>query len=303
MQSTLLALAVALVPGAAAVPTPLLSRDPAPAWTRAALTPQEGADLKSRFEALEAAGDRAGLVELWRGNQNGALFVIDSYLEGGLALRERAEAAGEQVDEAAIAAMHARALVGAEAAAEALGNFLILDYAAAFTGWDTAERTRFRAGQQAFGQSRDRLAADDAPGALSAAEECLAHARALGDWWGTGMGWTAKGNALAAAGDPLGAAQALATARAVHESLALLGSEYGNLRALVPLFIEAGNLPRARVAAEHAIALARGENDPGMLTDALTLRLTVQEAAGEESAAKETRAEIDTQSADAEPGR
>ena len=180
---------------------------------------------------------------------------------------------------------------------------MILDYTAAFTGWDAEERVRFRAGQRAFGQSRAKLAASDAPGALAAAEECLAHARALGDWWGTGMGWTAKGNALAAAGDPLGAAQALATARAVHEALALLGSEYGNLRALVPLFIEAGNLPRARAAAEHAVSLARGENDPALLTDALTLRLAFQEAAGEDTAAEETRAEIDTRSMDVEPGR
>ena len=192
--------------------------------------------------------------------------------------------------------MHARALRGAIAADEAFGRVIFGDYASAFIGWDSEQRTRFRQGQAAFGAYRKLMRAarnpkldaakrlDTLTQALAEADGCLQHARPLGDWWGTAMGLGSVGAALeqlAARGDDAADAtrleQALdAHARAclVNHDLGLAGSELRSVTAMARILVTLGRKPRARVALDTAKALATsmGERGTRALVEIAALR-------------------------------
>lgn len=218
--------------------------------------------VKDRFEAMDARGDRAGVMALWKAHPDQALLVIDSYLEGSLSLREKSETP----DEAQIRALQARAARGAAAADEALGRKIFSDYVAAFVGWNASERKRFREGQQAYGEARAALKASEYQQALDHARRCTDLARPLGDWWGAAMGWSGIGAAHEKLGNLEEAVAAHAAARLIYHDLALVGAEYRSLRGQCRVLLALGRLP-------HAI---------NSLRDALVLAEQLQDAAGRE---------------------
>jgi len=213
-------------------------------------------EVKAEFEALHAKGDRAACVELWRKHAGVVLPVIDADLEGSLRIAE-----GKAPDAAEIAKLHERALWGARAAAEASGHPILLEYASSFVGWDAAQQQSFRAGQKAFGAARKALKAKDAAAALAAGRECTTRALPLGDWWGAAMGLDAQADAHQALGAHEDALAAFTQARLVYHDLGLVGDEYRTTRAIAELCARLGRAPRAREAAEQALALARQVGD------------------------------------------
>lgn len=208
-------------------------------------------NLKERFEALDAKGDRAGIVALWKENPSRILSIIDSYLEGGLKILE-----GDAPDRKKVDAMYARAIRGALAADEATGRSIFSDYASSFAGWNAEQQKQFRAGQKAFGAHRTALREGKVAEALRLARECEKHARPLGDWWGTAMGLSGIGNCLERMGQPEQALTAHQDARLIYQNLGLR-SELGNLTAMARLLVELDRKPRARVTIEKALVLAR----------------------------------------------
>jgi tetratricopeptide (TPR) repeat protein len=211
--------------------------------------------LRKTFEELDAKKDEAGLREFWKKNADATLGVIDSYLEGSLKEIEK------KGDAKKIAEMQQLALRGAKAADAAHGTHIFADYASAFVGWDEAQRKSFRGGQKAFGKAGQALQNGDATAALAAAEECIALARPLGDWWGTAMGLSAAAEAQEKLGKAEAAADLHAQAWLIHRELGLRGDAYGNLSAMARLYAELGRTERARVSAERALEMARALGD------------------------------------------
>lgn len=232
-------------------------------------TAQDIGQLRKTFEELDAKKDEAGLREYWKQNADVALYVIDSYLEGSLKLIET------KGDAQKIGAMQQLALRGAHAADAALGREIFADYASAFVGWDEAQRKSFRGGQKAHGRARGALE-KDAAAALKSAEECIALARPLGDWWGTAMGLTAAAEAQEKLGKAEAAADLHAQAWLIHAELGLRGDAYGNLTAMARLHAELGRNDRARVSAQRALEMARalGDAEGTLKLEELVKRLT-----------------------------
>lgn len=197
--------------------------------------------VQARYEALGSDADHAGLVALWSEFPESAVPVIDRDLEGSLALWEEA---GEE-KRAEIEALLARAVRGAEAATEATGRRRILDYVTSFAGWNEEQNAAFRAGQQACGEGRRALAADDAATALGHGRNCQGLAEPLGDWWGTAMGLQLEGSALAAQGHDEAAATALARGRLIYRELGLTASALRIEADLAPVLLRLGRVPRA----------------------------------------------------------
>lgn len=222
------------------------------------------ADARTRYVELAAAKDATACVELWRAERGAILPVIDADLEGSLKVRE--DAAGRALtaeEEKQIAAMHARALWGAEQAAAA-GHPFVLDYAASFVGWDEEQRSSFRAGQRAYAEARAALKQKDHAAAMKAAKRCRELAAPLGDWWGAQMGWEAEARALELAGNQEEALAAWARVRMVATTISLVGDEYTATSKVAQLSAALGRTERARAAAKAAIALARELGDePG----------------------------------------
>ena len=256
--------------------------------------PAAGAELREEpreaFVRLHAAGDRAGVLELWRAHPAAILTSIDEDLEGSLALHERAP---DAPDAAAIAALHARALWGADAASEATGNPIFADYAGAFVGWDAAQKRDFRAGQAAYGRARKALKEGDHAAAARAGRECAELALPLGDWWGFAMGLAAAGDALALQGKHAEAVGPLAQARQVYRALRLEPAEYGAARSLARSLAELQRTPRALACARAAAAQAERLGDPQGLAELLALQARLERAAGDEAAAAATEAELE----------
>lgn len=234
----------------------------------------EAPSLKERFEALSAskpgtqptAENLAKIVELWRANEGKALLIIDSYLEGSLAIIEKAEKASDagveaKSDRVTVEQMHARALVGARAADAAFGRSMFSDYVSSFVGWTRAQQKQFRAGQGAFGEARKAAKAGDHAQAKAAAQRCIELAQPLGDWWGFAMGLSARGAAEQALGEHEKALASLSSARQIHAALGLRSSSYRNARAMATSLVELKRYPRAKVTIEAALSLARELKD------------------------------------------
>jgi len=243
----------------AALPAAIVPPEPAalaPA-VAAAVRQDREAEVAASYKKLADAQDEAALAAVWREHPDLVLVTIDQDLEGSLSLREKSATP----DEAAIAAMHARALFGARAAVAAGLHPILADYAASFAGWDADQQKQFRAGQQAFGKSRAAAKAGKHEDALAAANECAALAEPLGDAWGTAMGFSAAGQALAALGRHEEALVALGRARTLHHDLGLSGSEYGNLKEMVKAAQSLGRAARVAELARQGAALGRALGD------------------------------------------
>jgi len=177
-----------------------------------ALTPSTTADKKDvRKQFVELAGkkDKDALVALWKANPGVVLPVIDQDLEGSLRDMEK----GEPADSAKVKEKQQRALFGAECAAIATGHPILVDYASSFVGWNAEQKRQFRDGQKVCGASSEALGKGDKAAALAKGKECVERASALGDWWGTAMGYDAVGHAAQAMGGIDDAITALTHAR------------------------------------------------------------------------------------------
>ncbi|MEM7164758.1 MAG: hypothetical protein AAF581_04800 [Planctomycetota bacterium] len=248
----------------------------------------EPPSLKDRFEALAVAGDVEEIAKLWRANEGRTLLVIDSYLEGSLGMIEKQD----QPDPAKIAEMHARALLGARAADVAFGRSIFSDYTASFVGWTREQQKQFRAGQGAFGEARKAAKAGEHAKALAAAQRCIDLARPLGDWWGLAMGLSARGAAEQKLGKAEAALASHSDARLVHASLGLRSSAYRNARSIATLLVELERLPRAAVAIENALVLAREFGDAAGEIELLQLRANLEDKRGDAKAATATRKQV-----------
>jgi tetratricopeptide (TPR) repeat protein len=250
---------IACACGLVALPAAVMPPEPAaPAPSVAAAARQDReAEVAASYKKLADAQDEAALAAVWREHPDLVLVTIDQDLEGSLALREQSA----KPDEAALAAMHARALFGARAAVAAGLHPILADYAASFSGWNAEQQKQFRSGQQAFGKARAAAKAGKHEEALAAANECAALAEPLGDWWGTAMGFSAAGQALAALGRNEEALVALGRARTLHHDLGLSGSEYGNLKDMVKVTQSLGRASRVAELARQGAALGRALGD------------------------------------------
>lgn len=247
-------------------------------------------DVASSYRALHAAGDAAGLAELWVAHPDQILVTIDADLEGSLSLWEQAD--GEP-DSEAVAALQRRAVWGARVASEATGKGIFADYASAFVGWTDEQKQRFRAGQAAFGSCRQALAAGDQQAALEAAVSCRDLALPLGDWWGAAMGLSMEGQVLAAMGRHEQALAPLGRARLLYEQLGLTGSAFSALAQLARSCTSLERFERGLASADalRAMALAL-DHDEGLLL-AVELRGQCLEGLGRADEAAAAEAELD----------
>ena len=246
--------------------------------------------VTARYHELAAAGDAEGLGELWKKNVGLVLQTIDADLEGGLALWEKSP---EEPPQAEIDALFQRALFGATAATKALDQPIFLDYACSFVGWDDAQRHAFRAGQQLYGRALQELKDKNYEVATEAANETVERAVTLGDWWGTAMGYGAKGEALRGMGWFEDALVAFGMARQINRALGLQYSEYRNLRGMMVCARALERPLRAHVAAEAVLEYARAFGEQQVVRETLEVRMALEKALGREEAAAKTAAELE----------
>jgi len=218
--------------------------------------PQDTArvDVGAEYRRLAEAQDADGLTKLWKAHPGRILGTIDSDLEGSLAAWE---ASPDAPDTKKIKALHERALWGARIASEATGRPIFHDYASSFVGWTRTQKESFRAGQAAYGRAGKSLKSGEGDEALRAARECTTRALPLGDWWGTAMGLSAEGRALALLGKHEESLAQSSQARLIYGQLGLSSNEYRNLQSMVGALIELERWPRALVAIDSAIALSK----------------------------------------------
>ncbi len=233
-------------------------------------------DLQKRFEALDDAGDHAGIVALWRDHPFQTIGTIDSYLEGFLALVEKP---GE-ADAAKIEAMKKRALRGARAADEAFGRPIFGDYASSFVGWSPEQQAAFREGQKANGAARGALRKKDFEAARKQALLCIEKARPLGDWWGTASGLSALGQAERGLGRSEAALDALQQSRILFHDLGLAKDAARDAAEMVELLLELDRPVRAAVTVEQGLGLAKACKDAALTARLEDLRTSVQERGG-----------------------
>lgn len=211
-------------------------------------------EVRKQFVELAAKKDKDALVALWKANPGLALPTIDRDLEGSLAAMEK----GEKPDAAKVKEQQQRALFGAECAVLATGHPILLDYASSFVGWNEAQKHQFRDGQKVFKASMDLLEKKDFAGAASKGRECIERASALGDWWGTAMGYDALGRALQAQGGLDDALTAFSQARLLNHDLGLFGDELEELALMADLCIAGERWSRGAATARLASELAKG---------------------------------------------
>jgi hypothetical protein len=222
----------------------------APALTPSA--PADKKDVRKQFVELAGKKDKDALVALWKANPGVVLSVIDQDLEGSLRDMEK----GEAPDSAKVKEKQQRALFGAECAAIATGHPILVDYASSFVGWNAEQKRQFRDGQKVCAASGEALAKGDKAAALAKGKECIERASALGDWWGTAMGYDAVGHAAQAMGGIDDALTALTQARMINHDLGLSGEEFQELSVLTDLSIAAERWQRALAFVRDAQVLA-----------------------------------------------
>ena len=239
------------------------------------LVPAAPADMKEvrkQFVELAAKKDSDALVALWKANPGIVLPVIDADLEGSLKDMEK----GEAPDSAKVKEKQQRALFGAECAVLATGHPILGDYAASFVGWNAEQKRQFRDGQKVYGASGAALAKGDKAAALAKGKECVERASALGDWWGTAMGYDAVGRAAQALGGLDDALTALSQARLINHDLGLMGDEYEELGLMADLCIASERWPRAQACLREALLLApkvgKAEDSKALETKAASVR-------------------------------
>lgn len=249
------------------------------------------AEVAAKYHELAAAQDAEGLGELWKDNVGLVLQTIDADLEGSLSLWE---AAKESPPTEEIAKLHQRALFGAYAASDALDQPIFLDYATSFVGWNDEQKPAFRAGQAVYGRAAQELRDGDKEVAITAGQETIERATALGDWWGAAMGYAVKGEALRAEGEHEDALASLAMARQLNHALGLQSSEYRNVRSMLAAARALERHPRALGLAAALATLAETFEDTATLRTALTAKAELETALNLPDQAKATRARLES---------
>jgi len=227
----------------------------------AALAPlQDSArvNVGAEYRRLAEEQDAAGLAKLWGAHPSRILGTIDSDLEGSLSTWE---ASPDRPDMEKIKMLHTRALWGAKIASEVTGRPIFNDYASSFVGWTRVQKESFRSGQAAYGRAGKALKEGKAEDALRAARECRTRALPLGDWWGTAMGMSAEARALTMLDKHEEALAQASQARLIYGQLGLTGNEYGNVKSMVAALLKLERWPRALVAVDDALALAKRLGD------------------------------------------
>ncbi len=219
--------------------------------------------VQAEFEMLDTKKDQDGIIALWQKHPMETAFVIDTYLEGGLALFEQSGA--EKKEE--IGAMYDRGLRGALAADKAFGRKIFSDYASSFIGWDNDEKKQFRFGQKSYNEAKDALQKGAYTDAFTLANDSINAARPLGDWWGVAVAQTVSGEAQEGLDNFSGALVSFSEARLLFQNFGmmedLLRSEMGMARSLVKL----KRFPRALVTIESAQSIALQLNKTEVLED------------------------------------
>ena len=259
---------------------------PAPAGGHAAT--QDVHPVTASYRALHEAGDREGLAALWREHPGRVLVTIDADLEASLSLWESSP---EEPDQEAIAALHARALFGAEVAAQARGNPILRDYASSFVGWTDVQKLDFRAGQAAFGRAAQALREGDLEVALAGARECRERALPLGDWWGTAMGLEFEAAALRGLGRHDEALAAGIRGRQIYHQLGLSSSALGCALGALDSAISLERWQRAHALADDCIRAAAASGDRDRRAALLGQRAVIEDELGWAERAAATRAE------------
>ena len=214
-------------------------------------------EVRKQFVELAAKQDKDALVALWKANPGLVLPVIDNDLEGSLKDMEK----GEPVDSPKVKEKQQRALFGAQCAEIATGHPILRDYASSFVGWNADQKRQFRDGQKVYRASSEALGKGDKAAALVKGKECIERASALGDWWGTAMGYDAVGRAAQALGGLDDALTALTQARLLNHDLGLFGDELEELSLIVDLCSATERWPRALASVQAAQSLAKAMGD------------------------------------------
>jgi hypothetical protein len=269
--------------------TLILTLAPAPSAPPAAAQNRRE-EVALRYRELHAAGDAAGLGELWKVNVGLVLPTIDADLEGSLALWESSP---EAPPEAEILALQARALFGAAAATRALDEPIFLDYASSFVGWHDDQKHAFRAGQQVYARAVQEFEDENFEVAVEAGRETVERALALGDWWGAAMGYGAQADAQRALGWFEDALVAYSLARQINRALGLQHSEYKNLQGMLAVARALERPLRAHAAAEAVLAYARAFGDAAAILSTLETKAALERALGRTEAAARTGAELE----------
>ncbi|QDU67805.1 hypothetical protein [Engelhardtia mirabilis] len=253
-------------------------------------TVQDAKAVTEAYHGFFEARDREGLADLWRANPGRVLVTIDADLEASLRLWEQSP---EEPDRAGIAELHARALFGAEVAAEARGNSILRDYASAFVGWTDVQKLDFRAGQAAFGRAAQALRGGDAEVALAAAQECRERALPLGDWWGTAMGLEFEAAALRTLGRHEEALAAGVRARQIYHQLGLGSSALGCALGALESAISLERWQRAHALCDDCVHAVAAAGDRARQAALLGQRAAIEDELGLTERAAATRAEAD----------
>ncbi|MGH1376572.1 MAG: hypothetical protein ACRBCK_09515 [Alphaproteobacteria bacterium] len=212
----------------------------------------EQAAVKERFEALDNKQDIDGIVVLWQNNPSVTAFVIDTYLEGALALFEQSNGENENK----IKAMYDRGLRGALAADKAFGRKVFSDYASSFIGWDDQQKRQFRSGQKFYGDAKEALKAKRYEDAFASANESISVARPLGDWWGVAVAQAVSGIAQEEMLDFQGALVSFSEARLLFHNFGMMEDLLRSEIAMARVLIELKRFPRALVSIDYAEPLA-----------------------------------------------
>lgn len=169
---------------------------------------------KTRLQTMLLAGDEGMVVATFKRYPGQTLPFIDSYLEGGLALIEKAEA-GKQAGDAHPDAQQSfrMGIRFAKLADTAFGGTDFSDYANAFASWSPSEQKSFREGQRLFKEGM-KLAKDEPAKAIDTLGRSLRLAESLNDTWGQIMAQGALAELFLAAGGEEQAAKAEQSARA-----------------------------------------------------------------------------------------
>ena len=213
---------------------------------------QDSDSITKRYHECSEKQDVAGLVTLGKEHPGAILYTIDADLEGSLKLVE----SSDSPDMDAVRALHERALFGAACAEEATGRPIFVEYASSFVGWTAEQQKDFRAGQKAFGAARAAMKEGKFDDAAASGRKCTELAEPLGDWWGTAMGLSVEGGALAQGGKHEAALVPLTRARMIYHDLGLTRAEYGTLRTLAETLVALDRKPRARATLRQAAAMA-----------------------------------------------
>lgn len=175
---------------------------------------------KTRLQTMLLAGDEGMVVATFKRYPGQTLPFIDSYLEGGLAMIEKAEKAEKAEAGKGSGDAHPDAQQSfrmgirfAKLADTAFGGTDFSDYANAFASWSPSEQKSFREGQRLFKEGM-KLAKDEPAKAIDTLERSLRLADSLNDTWGQIMAQGGLAELFLAAGGEEQAAKAEQAARA-----------------------------------------------------------------------------------------